>query len=105
MERTTITLSPPTRDRILELKRRLKLPSAEAVILRMMGAQPMGAKALYRAHKAQVDAVLRRHKVRNLVAFGSRARGDARPDRDLDLVGTLPKDADLITVAHVQAEL
>lgn len=103
--RTTITLSPATRDRILGLKRLLKVRSAEAVVLKLLDGAPLGAKALYGEHKAAVDAVLRRHKVRNLTAFGSRARGDARPDSDLDLVGRLPKGADLLDLAHVQEEL
>ncbi|HUR63305.1 MAG TPA: nucleotidyltransferase family protein [Candidatus Thermoplasmatota archaeon] len=103
--RTTITLSPVTRDRILALKRKLGVPSAEAALLRLLDGEPLGAKALYLSRKKEVDAVLRRRKVKRLVAFGSRARGDARPDSDLDLVVSLPPGADLFTLAALQEEL
>jgi predicted nucleotidyltransferase len=105
MARTTVALSPATRDRLLVLKRQWRLPTTEAVILRMLEGQPSGAKALYARNKKAVDAVLRRHGMRRLVAFGSRARGDARPDSDLDLVGRLPRGADLVDLAHIQEEL
>jgi predicted nucleotidyltransferase len=103
--RTTITLSPATRDRILGLKRLLGARSAEAAILKLLDGAPLGAKALYLRRQKEVDAVLRKHRVHGLVAFGSRARGDARPDSDLDLVGRLPKGADLLDLAHLQEDL
>lgn len=105
MARTTIALSPATRDKLLDLKRQWRLKTTEAVIAKLLEGQPIGAKALYARNKKAVDAVLRRHGVRNLVAFGSRARGDARPDSDLDLVGRLPKGSDLVDQAQVQEEL
>lgn len=105
MARTTIALSPATRDKLLDLKRKWRLKATEDVIVKLLGGQPFGAKALYERNKKAVDAVLRRHRVRNLVAFGSRARGDARPDSDLDLVGRLPKGSDLVDQAQVQEDL
>jgi predicted nucleotidyltransferase len=105
MKRTTVALSPATRDKLLDLKRQWRLATTEDVIVRMLEGQPFGARALYERNKKAVDAVLRRHGMKRLVAFGSRARGDARPDSDLDLVGDLPKRAGLFEVVHVKDEL
>lgn len=38
------------------------------------------------------EALCRRHKVRRLIAFGSRVRDDRHPASDLDLVVDMPKD-------------
>lgn len=45
-----------------------------------------------------------RHGVRKLVAFGSRARGDARPDSDLDLAAAFPKRAPPLALQRVIAK-
>lgn len=103
--RTTVALDAATRDRLLALKATWGERSLEAVIERLLRGAPVGAKALYDAHRAQVDAVLRRHRVKKLVAFGSRARGDARPDSDLDLVATLPPGSTLLDVVRLKDDL
>lgn len=105
MQRTTVIMSPATRDRLLDLKRQWRARSTEAVLLRLLDGEPAGAKALFEARKKLVTPVLRKHQIKNLVAFGSRARGDARPDSDLDLVGDLPPDADLFTLVRAREEL
>lgn len=43
-----------------------------------MNRLPIGA--------SELAAICERHHVRRLALFGSRARGDARPDSDLDLL-------------------
>jgi predicted nucleotidyltransferase len=105
MGRTTVALSPATRDRLLDLKRQWRLRTTEDVIVRLLEGQLFGAKALYLSRREKVDAVLHKRGIRRLVAFGSRARGDARPDSDLDLVGRLPKGSDLVDLAQAQEEL
>jgi uncharacterized protein len=103
--RTTVAIHTPTRDRLLELKRAWGLKSLEEVIDRLANGAPLGAKALYLARKKQVDHVLAEHGIEKLVAFGSRARGDARPDSDLDLVATVPEATSLFDLVHIKDDL
>lgn len=77
----------------------------EDVIHRLLEGSPATAQALYGARKKEVDATLRRHKIRKLVAFGSRATGTATPDSDLDLAALLSSDATLFDLVHIQHEL
>ena len=103
--RTTVALDSAVRDRLLELKAAWRVSSLEQVIERLVGDEPRGARALYERNRAAVDAAVRRHRLRRLVAFGSRARGDARPDSDLDLCADLRPDADLYDLVHIQDDL
>lgn len=41
---------------------------------------------LLRQHRAAILATARRHGVRSVRVFGSRARGDAAPESDVDLL-------------------
>jgi hypothetical protein len=52
-------------------------------------------------------AVCARYRVRELALFGSAARGDARPDSDVDLLVVFEDDArvSLFTLIDLQAEL
>jgi uncharacterized protein len=45
------------------------------------------------------------HEVTNLRVFGSVARGEDRPDSDLDLLVDMPPDMGLLGLGRVQAEL
>lgn len=103
--RTTIALDAAVRDRLLELKRAWRARSIEEVLVRLVGNEPRGALALYAGNRRAVATVMRQRRLANLVAFGSRVRGDARPDSDLDLCADLPPDADLLDVAHIQDDL
>ena len=103
--RTTIALDSSVRDRLAALRSRWGLPSVEAVVARLLEGAPRTASALYQTRKREVDTVLARHRIRRLVAFGSRARGDGRPDSDLDLAGDLPRGADLFDVVHLKEDL
>lgn len=103
--RTTIALDGASRDRLAELKRRWGCASLEEVVERLLEGPARSARSLYEENKRAVDAVLRRHRIRRLVAFGSRARGEARPDSDLDLAAAVPRSADLFDLVHIQDEL
>jgi len=46
-----------------------------------------------------------KHGVSDVRVFGSRARGDARPDSDLDLLVTPGPDTTLLTMAALRREL
>ena len=94
-----------TRDRLESLRRTWGERSLEDVVVRLLDGPPASARALYLARKAEVDAICRKHRVRRLVAFGSRARGDARPDSDLDLAVLLPPKADLFDLVNLKEEL
>jgi predicted nucleotidyltransferase len=45
------------------------------------------------------------HGVTHLRVFGSVARGQDRPDSDVDLLADLPPGVGLLTLSRVQAEL
>lgn len=87
------------------MKRAWALRSLEEVIERLASGTPQTAQALYQANEKRVEEVLKRHKISRLVAFGSRARGDARPDSDLDLVATVPETTSLFDLVHIQEDL
>ncbi|HJQ93322.1 MAG TPA: nucleotidyltransferase family protein [Candidatus Thermoplasmatota archaeon] len=92
---TTIALQPATKEKLAELKRKWRLHSLEEVVEQLLAGPPKTAKQLFEAHKSAVQAVLKKRGITRLVAFGSRARGDARPDSDLDLMVRLPAGASL----------
>lgn len=103
--RTTVALDSEVRDRLVGLKQRWGLASVEDVLTRLLDGAPQSAAALYQARRREVDAVLKRHSISKLIAFGSRARGDARPDSDLDLAAALPRGVDLFDVVHIREDL
>ncbi|MBI1788485.1 MAG: nucleotidyltransferase family protein [Acidobacteria bacterium] len=55
----------------------------------------------------QIAEICRRHRVRELCVFGSVARGDVRPDSDIDLLVEFDPDAGvgLLRFAHLMNEL
>lgn len=102
---TTIALQPATKEKLADLKRRWRLRSLEEVVEQLLAGPPKTAEQLFKAHHDQVMPVLRRHGVKRVVAFGSRARGDARPDSDLDLMVQLPPGASLFEQGNLMADL
>ena len=55
----------------------------------------------------RLEALCRRWKIRELSLFGSGARGDVRPDSDVDLLVEYEPDADwsLLDTARLRTEL
>lgn len=55
----------------------------------------------------KLDALCRRWKIAKLTLFGSQARGDARPDSDVDLLVEYEPDADwsLLDIARLRDEM
>jgi predicted nucleotidyltransferase/DNA-binding XRE family transcriptional regulator len=64
---------------------------------------PIGRKV--RSKRRELIAVAAAHDVRNLRVFGSVARGEDRPDSDLDLLADLPAGMGLLGLGRVQADL
>lgn len=102
---TTIALQDSTRDRLYALKRKQRLPTMEAVILQLLDPQVLTAKQIFRKHERAIRALCKEYHVTRLVAFGSRARGDARPDSDLDLMVSLSPGASLFDVGRLLIDL
>lgn len=90
MTATTVWLDRATHARLLEAKQRMKARSLGEAIQRLLDGPQETAAMIYKRRKKQVDAACRKHGVRKLVAFGSRARGDAKAGSDLDVAIDLP---------------
>lgn len=54
---------------------------------------------------ARTLPILREHRISRAGFFGSRVRGDARPDSDLDLLVSLPQGATLFDMARLNLAL
>jgi uncharacterized protein len=64
---------------------------------------PVGRRV--RRHRNDLVAAAAAHGVMNLRVFGSVARGEDRPDSDVDLLADLPPGMGLLGLGRVQAEL
>ena len=64
---------------------------------------PIGRKV--RSKRRELVAAAAAHDVANLRVFGSVARGEDRPDSDLDLLADLPPGMGLLGLGRVQADL
>jgi hypothetical protein len=64
---------------------------------------PVGRQVRRRRRDLVVAAAV--HEVTNLRVFGSVARGEDRPDSDVDLLVDVPPDMGLLGLGRVQAEL
>jgi predicted nucleotidyltransferase/DNA-binding XRE family transcriptional regulator len=76
--------------------------------LRVEPGQPLPTTArgrIVQRHRRQICAVAARHGASNLRLFGSTARGDDRPDSDIDLLLHLDGQIGLFGLARLQHEL
>lgn len=89
----------------MDLKQKWGTKSVDEVIARLLSGAPRSARASYQERKAKVDAVVEKYGIQQLTAFGSRARGEGRPDSDLDLAGRLPDDLGLFDLVHLNDDL
>ena len=64
---------------------------------------PVGRRV--RRHRHDLIAAAAAHGVQNLRVFGSVARGEDRPDSDVDLLADLPPGMSLFGLGRVQADL
>jgi predicted nucleotidyltransferase/DNA-binding XRE family transcriptional regulator len=64
---------------------------------------PLGLRV--RRHRARLVRTAAHHGATNLRVFGSVARGDDRPDSDVDLLVDLPTDAGLLTLLRLERDL
>jgi hypothetical protein len=62
---------------------------------------------LFDVSEAELAPICRRHRIRKLSLFGSRLKGTARPDSDVDLLVEFEPDAGttLFDMARIEIEL
>lgn len=102
---TTILVSDATRE-ILALGRdRFTDPSLDAYLRRVLREATPMAQDLWKAHQKEAEALCRQHKVRRLIAFGSRVRDDRHPASDLDLVVEMPTAGGIGELFKLEEEL
>jgi predicted nucleotidyltransferase len=65
----------------------------------------MGIDELLKAHRSDILRLAERHGARNVRVFGSVARGDARPESDVDLLVDLEEGRSLLDHAQLQVDL
>jgi predicted nucleotidyltransferase len=102
---TTVWVDDATRRDLRRLQKELGVGSVNETIRRLLDRPALDARTLFALHRDAIRAVLKRHRLRRLVAFGSRARGDASPTSDLDLAVEAAPQADPLAVLAAEADL
>ncbi|MEK6975540.1 MAG: nucleotidyltransferase domain-containing protein [Candidatus Thermoplasmatota archaeon] len=95
---TTVWIDDATRADLRRLQDAFGTPSVNATIQRLLSQPAMDARTIFAKHGGAIAAILKRHGLRGLVAFGSRARGEARPDSDLDLAAHIDPRGDPLAI-------
>ena len=65
----------------------------------------MDAEQLLQARRKEIMQIAARHGAYNVRVFGSVARGEARPDSDIDFLVNLEADRSLLDLARLLREL
>lgn len=102
---TTVWIDSATREKLRRLQASFGTDSVNATIRRLIESPTQDARALFAKHRAEIRAILRKHALRGLVAFGSRARGDAGPTSDLDLAVQRTARAKPLAILAAEADL
>jgi predicted nucleotidyltransferase len=102
---TTVWVDDQVRAELRGLQGTLGLGSVNATLRHLLERPPQDAHSLFATHREEIQAVLARHDLRGLVAFGSRARGDAHAASDLDLAAEPGPGADPMALLAAEADL
>jgi predicted nucleotidyltransferase len=105
---TTIEVPLPLRARLAKLRAHPRQPYHE-VIRRAVEALEgrtgrSGLDALVGSHQDGLRKAARRNKISRIWLFGSRARGDARPDSDVDILYKAEPGASLFDISGFLAD-
>lgn len=102
---TTVWVDEGTRDALRERQAQLGARSVNETIRRLLATPGPDARSLFALHRKEIGALMRRHGVRALTAFGSRARGDASPGSDLDVAVRMRPRVKPIAVLAFEADI
>lgn len=102
---TTVWVEDATRDELRMSQHDLGTNSVNATIQYLTRKPALDARALFAVHFETIRSLMKRHRVRKLIAYGSRARGEARPTSDLDLAVKMASNADPLAVLALEADL
>lgn len=94
-----------TREALRRLQVAFGTDSVNATIRRLIEQPSPDAQGLFAKHHDAIRTILRRHGIRRLVAFGSRARGDATAASDLDLAAEFAKGSPPLALLAAEADL
>ena len=99
--KTTIKLSPETKKMLEGLKQHQRETYED--VIRRLTSEKRGISTTQMLERA--IRYLREQGVKNISVFGSRARGDARPNSDLDLLVDFPRGTSLFDHVGMEMEL
>src|SRR5688500_5765131 len=102
---TTVWVDDSTREALRRLQQEFGTDSVNSTIRRLLDRPALDARTLFALHRDAIRGVLKRHRLRGLVAFGSRARGDAGPTSDLDLAAEVDPKAAPLAILAAEADL
>lgn len=75
------------------------------VLSDMANGEAMDVKELLRQHRSEILRVAKAHGARQVRVFGSIARGDARPDSDVDLLVDLEPGRSLLDLVAIKQDI
>lgn len=102
---TTVWVEDDVRAELRRLQETLRTSSVNDTLRRLLARPALDARTLFAMHAQAIGRLLDQHGAKRLVAFGSRARGDARPDSDLDVAAEFFARADPLAPLALEADL